>query len=213
MNPSLQPSIWRPCNVWTACMRFITNMGGVGYRCLLVLKKCNAILNGLALLTMAASIMVGSVGEQGYATVGLTAFATLVKGWNDFKKYAFKMDMYKFAYTTYEKSLSELRNYALAGIDDWLRIPDQDANVGRRHYGFHTSDRRSIRTSLQVQVSSRPTLKIIKKSHHHSASSFCHASTKEKTEEENENSTRRYCSILGGFQTKSESDQRPRQSP
>ena len=82
-------------------------------------KKCNAILNGLALLTMAASIVVGSVWEHSYAAVGLTAFATLVKGWNDFKKYAFKMDMCKFAYTTYEKSLSELRNYALGGIDDW----------------------------------------------------------------------------------------------
>ena len=67
---------------------------------------------------MAVSIVVGSVWKQGYAAVGLTAFATFVKGWNDFKKYAFKMDMCKFAYTTYEKSLSELRNYALGGIDD-----------------------------------------------------------------------------------------------
>ena len=81
-------------------------------------KKCNAILNCLALMTMAVSIVVGSVWKQGYAAVGLTAFATFVKGWNDFKKYAFKMDMCKFAYTTYEKSLSELRNYALGGIDD-----------------------------------------------------------------------------------------------
>ena len=54
--------------------------------------------------------------------MGLTAFATLVKGWNDFKKYAFKMDMCKFAYTTYEKSLSELRNYVLGGIDDWCEF-------------------------------------------------------------------------------------------
>ena len=41
--------------------------------------------------------------EQGYAAVGLTAIATLVKGWNDFKKYTFKMDMSKFAYTSYER--------------------------------------------------------------------------------------------------------------
>ena len=66
--------------------------------------------------------MVGSVWKQDYAVVGVTAFATLVRGWNDFKKYAFKMDMCKFAYTTYEKSLSELRNYALGGIDDWAEF-------------------------------------------------------------------------------------------
>ena len=99
-------------------MHFIINIGGVEDRCSLYFKKCNAILNCLALMTMALSIVVGSVWKQGYAAVGLTAFATFVKGWNDFKKYAFKMDMCKFAYTTYEKSLSELRNYALGGIDD-----------------------------------------------------------------------------------------------
>jgi len=79
---------------------------------------CNATLNGLALLVMAVSIIVGSVWEHGYTVVGLTAFATLLKGWNDFKKYSFKMDTAKFAYTTYEKTLSELRNYALGGVDE-----------------------------------------------------------------------------------------------
>jgi len=86
------------------------------------LKKRNAILNGLALLTMAASIVVGPVWAHNYVAVGLTAFATLVKGWNDFKKYSFKMDMSKFAYTSYEKALGELRNYALSGIDDWTEF-------------------------------------------------------------------------------------------
>jgi len=50
--------------------------------------------------------------------VGLTALATLVKGWSDFKKYSFKMDMCRFAYTTYEKTLIELRNHAHAGVDE-----------------------------------------------------------------------------------------------
>jgi len=50
--------------------------------------------------------------------VGLTALATLVKGWSDFKKYSFKMDMCRFAYTTYEKTLSELRNHAQTGMDE-----------------------------------------------------------------------------------------------
>ena len=50
----------------------------------------------------------------------LMAFATLVKGWSNFKKYLFKMDINKFAYSTYKKALSELRNYALVSINDEL---------------------------------------------------------------------------------------------
>ena len=50
--------------------------------------------------------------------VGLTAFATLIKGWSDFKKYSFKMDMCRFAYRTYEKMLIKLSNYTRLGIDD-----------------------------------------------------------------------------------------------
>ncbi|KAL9970539.1 hypothetical protein ACROYT_G022933 [Oculina patagonica] len=37
---------------------------------------------------------------------------TVVKGWNDFKKYSFKVDVCRFAYTTYDKTLIELRTYA-----------------------------------------------------------------------------------------------------
>ena len=33
----------------------------------------------------------------------------IVKGWNDFKKFSLKMDMCRFAYTSYAKTLSELR--------------------------------------------------------------------------------------------------------
>ena len=36
---------------------------------------------------------------------------TVVKGWNDFKNYSFKVDMSRFAFTTYAKALIELRTY------------------------------------------------------------------------------------------------------
>ena len=36
----------------------------------------------------------------------------------DPKKYSFKMDMCQFAYTTYEKTLIELRNHAHAGVHE-----------------------------------------------------------------------------------------------
>ena len=68
-------------------------------------KKCNAFFNGLALLIIAVSVVVASVWKDSFVVVGMTSFATLLKGWNDFKNYSFKMDMCKFAYTTYEKTL------------------------------------------------------------------------------------------------------------
>ena len=74
-------------------------------------KRCHGFLNGLALLIMAAGIVVGAVWENSFAVVALTAFGTVVKGWNDFKKFSFKVDMSRFAYTTYEKTLIELRTY------------------------------------------------------------------------------------------------------
>ena len=58
-------------------------------------------------MILALSIVVGSVWKESFAMVGLTA-----KGWSDFKKYSHKMAMSRFAYTTYEKTLIELKNYA-----------------------------------------------------------------------------------------------------
>ena len=74
-------------------------------------KRCHGFLNGLALLVMAAGIVVGAVWENSFAVVALTAFGTVVKGWNDFKKFSFKVDMCRFTYTSYEKTLIELRTY------------------------------------------------------------------------------------------------------
>ena len=74
-------------------------------------KGCHGFLNALAILVMAAGVVVGSVRENSFVVVGLTAFGTVVKGWNDFKKFSFKVDMCRFAYTTYEKTLIELKTY------------------------------------------------------------------------------------------------------
>ena len=75
-------------------------------------KRYHTILNVLTLLVLAASLVVGTVWKDSYAVVALTATATFIKGWSDFKKYSLKMDMCRFAYTTYEKTLIELKNYA-----------------------------------------------------------------------------------------------------
>lgn len=58
---------------------------------------------------MATSVAVGAVRKNSYVMVGLTALGTIVKGWNDFKIFSFKVDMCRFGYTTYEKTLMELK--------------------------------------------------------------------------------------------------------
>ena len=74
-------------------------------------KCCHALLNGLASLVMAAGLIVGSVLENSIVVAGLAAMGTVVKGWNDFKKFSLKVDMCHFAYTSYSKTLIELRTY------------------------------------------------------------------------------------------------------
>ena len=52
-----------------------------------------------------------SVWENSFTMVELTTFGTVVEDWKDFKKFSLKVDMCRFAYTTYEKTLIELRTY------------------------------------------------------------------------------------------------------
>ena len=60
---------------------------------------------GKALLVKALSVVVGTEWVNSFAMVGLTTFGILVKGWNDFRNFSFKVDICRFAYTTYEKTL------------------------------------------------------------------------------------------------------------
>ena len=79
----------------------------------------NAIFNAMALLCIAAGIVISSVCQEGLVMVVLTAFSTLIKGWMDFKKLPVKMDMCRFAYTSYEKLLIEIQAYVRGmTIDD-----------------------------------------------------------------------------------------------
>ena len=74
-------------------------------------KRCHALLNGLALLVMASGMIVGPVLENSILVACLAAAGTVVKGWNDFKKFSFKVDTCHFACTTYAKTLIELQTY------------------------------------------------------------------------------------------------------
>ena len=74
--------------------------------------KCvNALFNGLALLLMAASMIAGPLLDNSTLVACLAAVGTVVKGWNDFKQYRFKVAMSRFAFTTYAKALTELKTH------------------------------------------------------------------------------------------------------
>ena len=69
-------------------------------------------------MILALTVVVGSVWKESFSMVGLTAAATFVKGWSDFKKYSLNMDMSQFTYTTYEKTLIEIHTFILGGEFD-----------------------------------------------------------------------------------------------
>ena len=76
-----------------------------------VLKVRQALLNGLALLVVAAGMIAGSIFENTIVISCLALWGSGIKGWNDFKKFPIKVDMCQFAYTMYAKTLKELRNH------------------------------------------------------------------------------------------------------
>ena len=77
-----------------------------------VFKLRQGLLNGVALLVVAAGMIAGSICENSIVVTCLAAWGTVLKGWNDFKKFPIKVDRCQFAYTTYAKILTELRTYA-----------------------------------------------------------------------------------------------------
>ena len=79
--------------------------------------KCrHNLLNGFALLIMAAGVIVGPILKNSILVGCLTAAGVVVKGWNDFNKFSVKVDMCHFAYTTYDKTLIKLRTTYVCGL-------------------------------------------------------------------------------------------------
>ena len=69
-----------------------------------VFKVRQALINGLALLVVAAGMIVGSIFENTTVVSCLAAWGSVIKGWNDFKKLPIKVGICQFAYTTYIKT-------------------------------------------------------------------------------------------------------------
>ena len=87
-------------------------------------KFVNALFNGMALLVMAAGTIAGPLLDNSTLVACLAAVGTVVKGWNDFKQYRFKVAMSRFAFTTYAKALTELKTHVrgvpLEGLEGFL---------------------------------------------------------------------------------------------
>ena len=77
-----------------------------------ILKQRNAVLNGLALVLMAMGMVLDAIYKKSIAMMVLVACSALLKGWMDFKRLHSKMDMCRFAYTTFEKIGLELLTFA-----------------------------------------------------------------------------------------------------
>ena len=108
-----------------------------------VFKYRQALLNALALLVVAAALIAGSICENSIVVSSLAAGATVIKGWNDFKKFPIKVDRCQFAYTTYAKTLTELRTY-LRGIpfkEDIFLIKMQTFDDTITEFSLAISDR------------------------------------------------------------------------
>ena len=80
-------------------------------------KRAHLWWNGLALLLMASGLIVGPVLKNSWVVAGLAAVSTLVKGWIDFRNWGTLVQLSRFAYTTYAKTLIELRTWARGGDD------------------------------------------------------------------------------------------------
>ena len=78
-------------------------------------KRAHLWWNGLALLLMASGLIVGPVLKNSWVVAGLAAVSTLVKGWIDFRNWGTLVQLSRFAYTTYAKTLIELRTWARSG--------------------------------------------------------------------------------------------------
>ena len=66
---------------------------------------------------MASGLIVGPVLKNSWVVAGLAAVSTLVKGWIDFRNWGTLVQLSRFAYTTYAKTLIELRTWARSGDD------------------------------------------------------------------------------------------------
>ena len=58
-----------------------------------VFKVGQALLNGLALLMVAAGMIAGSILENTIVVNCLAVWGSMIKGWNNFKKFLIKVDM------------------------------------------------------------------------------------------------------------------------
>ena len=122
-------------------------------------KRTHLWWNGLALLLMASGLIVGPVLKNSLVVAGLAAVSTLVKDWIDFRNWGTLVQLSRFAYTTYAKTLIELRTWGAqrerGGPGGFF---GQDANLGRHGDGFCATLDRHLSEGLRGPVSLSPSV-------------------------------------------------------
>ena len=120
-------------------------------------KRAHLWWNGLALLLMASGLIVGPVLKNSWVVAGLATVSTLVKGWIEFRNWDTLVQLSRFAYTTYAKTLIELQPLARSGTTGTRRHFGQDANLGRHGDGFCATLDRHLSEGLRGPVSLSPS--------------------------------------------------------
>ena len=96
--------------------------GGCWHDCIVFLLQCYICCTQLSssaflcillneFLIIIISMTAGSMFENTIMVNCLAAQRSVIKGWNDVKKFPIKVDMCQFAHTTCAETLTELRNY------------------------------------------------------------------------------------------------------
>ena len=96
---------------------------------------------------VAAGMIAGSIFEITIVVSCLAAWGSMIKGWNDFKKFPIKVDWCQFACTTYANVLTELRTY-LWGIEfeeDSFLIKTQTSDDTITDFSPPISDERMLK--------------------------------------------------------------------
>ena len=127
-------------------------------------KRAQMWLNDLALLLMASGLIVGPVLKNSWVVAGLAAVSTLVKGWIEFGKWGTLVQLRRFAYTTYAKTLIKLRTWARGGEEgDPTAFLVKMQTLGDMVTDFVPPLTEAYRLAYEAQYvyRPRPTIKVI----------------------------------------------------
>lgn len=83
------------------------------------LKRAKLSMTMITLVLVTLGIVVGPILSKAWIVAALTVFATVVKGYMDYRRYDSLMEINRFAYITYAKLISEWKQ-TTPEEEEWL---------------------------------------------------------------------------------------------